>query len=536
MRGMVVAPEPLAAEAGAEALARGGNAIDAAIAAGFVQGVVNPLLCGVGGSGLLFVHHAKSDRTFLIDCSCTVGSVPPPASWPAEALGRSEAYGRYILASEANQYGYRSIMVPGFVLGAWEAFQGYGSGAVTWADLLAPAERHASEGFEVYPYIAAFWTRDEERPAYPSLRRKLERAPAESAAYGVQRREGEVFTQATYGRTLRRLAASGGGDFYGGAIAEEMAADLVANGSLITPGDVSGYTAPESLPVVGSYRGVEIRAAVSGSSSSPQVLAMLQILEGFDVAAMEPNGPAYVDLLARVMRASFVDHLQLKCDPPFSVGMELLAAFTSRERAAYWQERIRHERVRGPVSATGLGSDTTHLSVTDESGNAVSWTHTLGSLAGSGVVTPGLGFLYNNFVGHFNPTPGHWDSLLPRKRGGGGSPLLLFRHGKPFMVIGAPGGSRIFTAVLQAIVNVLDHGMDMATAVAVPRFHAEEDDLVYLEPEIPGATAERLEAMGYRVVRSSYMSRVQAILVDPETGRFTAGADPRGGGGQAVIV
>lgn len=535
MRGMVVAPEPLAARAGAEILSLGGNAIDAAIAAGFTQAVVNPMLCGIGGTGLLFVHHAASNRTFLIDCSCTVGSLPPPTEWPAEARGRSEAYGRYILESEDNQLGYRSIMTPGFVMGAWEAFQHYGSGKVTWRRLLQAAEGHAKNGFEVYPYIEAFWKFNDDKPAYPSLARKMRAAPEAAQTYGQARASGELFHQPKYGETLARLASAGGADFYTGEIGAIMAKDFARNGALVTEQDLREYEAPETESVNGSYRGIEIRAAVSGSSSSPQVLAMLQILEGFDLTKLGHNTPAYIDLVARAMRASFLDHLQLKCDPPYSVGAHLLKKYTSKERACYWQKRMKSDKIVGPHAATGLGSDTTHVSVADEAGNLVSWTHTLGSLAGSGVVTEELGFLYNNFVGHFNPTPGHWDSLLPGKRGGGGSPLILFRDGQPWMSIGAPGGSRIFTAVLQTIINIVDFGMDAQTAVSVPRFHSEEKNLIYVEPEISENVVNELAAKGYQVTRSTYMSRVQAALTTTD-GQFEAGADPRGGQGQEVAV
>jgi gamma-glutamyltranspeptidase / glutathione hydrolase len=536
MRGMVVAPEPLAAQAGIQVMARGGNAVDAAVAAAFVQGVVNPMLCGIGGSGLLFLHHAPTNKTVLIDCSCTIGSRPLPAHWPVQCLGRSEAYGRYVLSSEENQMGYASIMVPGVVKGAWEAFRQYGSGKVSWAEAVAPAQALAGEGFEVYPYIAGFWRHGEDRPGYPGLARKMANSPYAASIYGTPRGVGERLVQSEYAGTLERIARNGGDEFYRGSVGEEMIADLERNGSLIAADDVREFEAPESPPVVGRYRGYEIRAAVSGSSSSPQLISMLQILEGFELKALGWNSPAYVDLLARAMRASFVDHLQLKCDPPYSVAAGLLRKFLLPERARYWQERIRSESIPGPQGATGLGADTTHVSVVDGEGSAVSWTHTIGSLAGAGVATPGLGFLYNNFVGHFNPAPGHWDSILPGKRGGGGSPLLLYKDGKLAMAIGAPGGSRIFTSVLQAIVNVIDHGMNMQEAVTAPRFHSEEDRLIFLEPEIPEETAGALEARGNRVERSRYMSRVQAIFVDPATGALSAGADPRGGGGQAVIA
>src|SRR5699024_7253473 len=149
-----------------------------------------------------------------------------------------------------------------------------------------------------------------------------------------------------------------------------------------------------------------------------------------------------------------------------------------------------------------------------EQGSAVSWTHTLGSLAGSGVVTDGLGFLYNNFVGHFNPVQGYWDSILPGKRGGGGSPLLIYKDGKLVMSIGAPGGSRIFTAILQVLVNVIDFGMTMKEAVEAPRFHSEEKNILYIEPTFYDKIKKELEKR-YNVVRSTYMSRVQAVWKDP---------------------
>jgi len=533
---MVVAPEPLAAKAGVEILGKGGNAIDAAIAAGFVQGVVNPMLCGIGGSGLLFVHHALTNRTFLIDCSCTVGSSPVPKSWEANYIGRSEAYGRYILSNEENQFGYKSIMIPGLVLGAWEAFQMYGSRKVTWEDVIQPAIQLAFNGFKVYPYIARFWLDDNATPGYPSFSYKIKNSPEAKLIYGIPKKPGETFVQKDYGETLQKLALNGGLDFYEGEIGNKIKGDFKAHGALITNEDISEYNVPETEAIIGHYRGYEIRAAVSGCSSSPQIIAMLQILEGFDLKALGHNSAAYIDLVSRVMRASFLDHLQLKGDPPFSVAMSLLKKYTSLERASYWQKRIAEENVTGPEKPTALGSDTTHVSVIDEEGSAVSWTHTLGSLGGSGVITQGLGFLYNNLLGHFNPIAGYWDSILPGKRGGGGAPIMLFKDGKPVMVIGAPGGSRIFTAVVQVVLNVIDHGMTMGEAVNASRFHSEEKNIIFIEPDMPISIEHSLSNMNYSIQRSAYMSRVQAIWIDPVTKVPSAGADPRGGGGQAIIA
>lgn len=536
MKGMIIAPEPLAATAGASILTKGGNAVDAAVSAAFVQGVVNPMLCGIGGSGLLFVHIASENKTILIDCSCTMGSNPIPTYWQEQYRGRSEAYGRYILENEENQFGYKSIMVPGFVLGAWEAVQRYGSGNITWNEIIEPAKVAAIDGFEVYPYISTFWFSKEDKPAYPNFFRKIKNNLEAMSIYGYPKKAGEHFIQKDYGKTLESIANFGGDEFYKGSIGERIIKDFSKNSSLISPKDISEYNVYETEPIVGQYRGYEVRGAISGCSSSPQIIAMLKILEGFDLKKLGHNTPDYIDLVSRVMRASFNDHLQLKGDPPYSVALNLLRKYTSSERTAYWQERIRDEIVLGPIFPTGLGSETTHVSVVDEEGSAVSWTHTLGSIGGSGVVTPGLGFLYNNFVGHFNPIHGNWDSILPGKRGGGGAPLILYKDGKPVMVIGAPGGSRIITAVLQVILNVIDHGMTMGEAVTVPRFHSEEKNKLFLEPEISEDMIIHLQKKNYDVLRSTYMSRVQAIWIDPDTNIYSAGADPRGGRGQGVIA
>lgn len=536
MKGMVVAPEPLAAEAGASIFKKGGNAIDASIAAMFVQGVVNPMLCGIGGTGLMFVHIEELNKTVLIDCSCTMGSGKVPKEWEANYIGRSEAYGRYILKDEENQIGYKSIMIPGVVMGAWEAFQKYGSGQVTWKELLYPAVTYAKDGFKVYPYIAEFWSgRSAASPGYPSLDFKMDQSKAASSLYGTPRKTGEWFVQGKYGNTLEKLAKHGGNDFYTGEIGEKIAKDLELHEAFISKDDLANYDVFETEPLLGTYRGYEIRAAVSGCSSSPQIVSMLQIMEGFDLNKYEHNSPAYIDLLSRAMRASFVDHVKLKGDPPLSIAMNLLPKYTSKERAEFWQEKIKKDPISGTSYPTGLGSDTTHVSVIDELGNAVSWTHTLGSLAGSGVITEELGFLYNNFVGHFNPLQGYWDSIIPGKRGGGGSPLLIYKDGELVMAIGAPGGSRIFTAIMQVLINVIDFDMSLKEAVEAPRFHSEEKDIIYLEPSLSEEIEKEL-LKTYKVIRSSYMSRVQAVWKDPSSGAFTAGADPRGGKGEAVIA
>ena len=529
---LVVCPEPPAARVGREIFAAGGNAMDAAIATAFAQGVTNPLLCGLGGTGLLYYYDAVKRENVILDCSVTIGSVPVPESWASEFGGRAETIGRYILQSEANQVGYQSVMTPGFVRGCWVAFQRYGSGRLTWSDLLAPAVALARDGFEVYPYIAGFWRNAEDKPGYPSLMRKLHATPDATRFYlkpdGSVYGEGDRFTQPVLAETLERLAKAGGDDFYSGEIAATMADDFEKHAGLINRADLSNYRIRETVPLRGSYRGFDI-ASTPSSGSGAQIIQILQILEHFDLGRLGHNCAEYVDTFARIQRATFADNVRLKCldvQEAQAVEQELIAP----ERAEYWAERItRGDRIS--VRGGAVDPGTTHLTCVDENRNIACFTHSIGSLGGAGVITPGLGFLCNNFLGHFNPLPGHADSIAPNKRGGGGAPTMVFENGEPYIAIGAPGGSRIFTAIVQSLVNVIDYGMDMRTAVTAPRFHSEEQQLVFIEPAFSEDTARTLRAIGNDVRRSAYMSRVQAIRLRGDTGELEAGADPRGGAG-----
>jgi len=533
MTNMIVCPEPPAAEAGRAVFAQGGNAVDAAVAAAFVQGVTNPLLCGLGGTGLFYYYDATTRRRVVLNCETATGSRPVPHSWTREYVGRAETIGRYAIQSEANQVGHTSVMTPGFVRGCWVAARRFGSGRVPWGDLLAPAVRLAYDGFTVYPYAAASWhPRDEhERPGYPGLRRKLGATPDATRFYlradGSGYREGDLLRQPDVARTIQRLADAGGDDFYAGEVARVIAADFARHGGFIAPEDLRDYPVDEEPPVVGHYRGFEVSSA-GASGSGPQLIEMLHILEQFDLPALGHNTPAYIDTLARVQRAAFADNVRLKGIAP-NERASLEAHVVSRERAADWARRIKAgDRI--VVRGGAVDPGTTHLTCVDATGNVVTFTHSIGSLAGSGVVTPGLGFLYNNFLGHFNPLPGHPDSIAPGKKMGGGVPTILFKDGSAYLAVGAPGGSRLLTSTLQVILNAIDHGMDLATAVSVPRFHSEEAQLVFVEPAVSEATVAALRAMGNTVERSTYMSRVQAIRMHPD-GLREAGPDPRGGAG-----
>ncbi len=531
MAGMIVCPEPLAAVAGRDMLAAGGNAIDAAVAAAFVQGVSNPLLCGIGGSGLLYHYAATQRRRVVLNGEASIGSRPVPAGWATECAGRAETVGRYILRSEANQVGHQSVMTPGFVRCCQDAYQRYGSGRLTWAELLTPAIRLARDGFEVYPYIAAFWQRTAARPGYPDLATKLAATPdaaqiyrkPDGRAYGV----GDRLVQADMARTLERLAHAGAEDFYTGEIAHLIAADFSRHDGFITSDDLRDYATQDEAVLCGHYRGLEVTSA-RAPSTGPQLIELLHILEHFDLVALGHNTAEYIDLVAQVQRASFADCIALNgVDAEAAEPVE--QATISRERAAYWAGRIRGgDRI--VVGGGVVSAGTTHLTCIDADHNIACFNHSIGSVAGSGVITSGLGFLYNNFLGHYNPIPGQYNSIAPGKRMGGSQATIVFKAGAPYIAIGAPGGSRIVTACMQALVNVIDHGMDMGSAVSAPRFHSEERQLIILEPQFTEALSDRLRAIGNTVARSAYQARVQAIRVLPD-GELEAGPDPRGGRG-----
>jgi gamma-glutamyltranspeptidase/glutathione hydrolase len=528
---MLVCPEPPAAQAGGAILAQGGNAADAAIAAAFAQGVANPLLCGLSGTAIL-LHRAPDGRTTVLNGECATGSGPVPPAWIATLGGRAELIGRYIVGDDDNQIGPPSVMVPGFVACCWALFQRFGSGRIGWAALLEPAIRLAADGFPVYPYIAATWALDGDgqaaaRPGYPTLRAKLMRDPAAAAIYmkdGMAAyAAGDVLRQPLYARTLDQLARAGGDDFQTGAIGTAMAADLARRGSLVTPADVATYRVVDQAARAMRYRDHDI-VTTPPPSPGVQILEMLAICAALGVGPRD--APDTIDTILQAMRAGFADNRDIK-----AVQLADADAWSARmldpARSAAWARRIAAgERVAGAAERPGTG--TTHLVVRDDDGAAISFTHSIGSVAGSGAVTPELGFLHNNFLGHFDPRPGRPMSILPGRRIGSGAPTMACRDGRLRLMLGAPGGSRIISAIFQVLLHVLDHGMPVDAAVAALRVHSEEGNLVHLEPGWPTALAAALAARGDQLRENRYQARVQAIAI-ADDGTPLAGADPRGG-------
>ena len=532
LKGVVVCPQPRAAEVGAEVLQAGGNAFDAAIATAFAQMVADPFMCGLGGMGTLQYFKAATGEHGMIDFHNRAGSGVTPEMWEHETSGRTEV-SKYVVFDDCrNELGYSSIMTPGSVAGFYEAHRRLASRP--WNELLAPAASMAREGLELPPFVVEFWTR-KLQPGMPDAVRRISTTEACRKIFlhpqGRLYEVGEVLANPDMADTLERIAAGGAEEFYRGALGREIAQDLEAHGAFVTGEDLARYEVRNGPPLRGSYRGHPV-ASNAPPGGGATLIGMLHILEQFELGQLEHGSAAHLDLVARAMAAGHVDRETWLGDPEFTeVPLDRLL---SADHARGWAEEIRSgrfPRMEGEVPP----SCTTHLSVCDEAGNAVSCTHTIGY--GSGVVTPGLGFVHNNSMALFDPLPGRPNSMAPGKaRNTAMAPTILFdAGGRPFLIVGAPGSSVIISAILQTIVNVVDFGMSAVEAVSAPRIHCEGGPL-HAEARMQGSVRRELEAMGHEVRQSPKsfdptMARAHALLL--KDGQWQGGADPRGGGGVA---
>ncbi|MSO76245.1 MAG: gamma-glutamyltransferase [Alphaproteobacteria bacterium] len=531
MRGIVVCPQPRAADVGAEVLASGGNAFDAAIATAFAQMVADPFMCGVGGMGTLQYFRASDGAHGMIDFHTRAGGKVAPDMWVEASRGRTEVSGYSLFDDYRSDIGYTAIMTPGTVAGFWRAHQMLATRP--WDDLIQPAARMARDGLAMTPFARDFWT----RPPTPGVADGLRRIAATPECRRLFMQPGgrlydvgEVHRNPDMARTFETIGAEGAEGFYRGALGRRIAEDLAANGAFVTAEDLAGYRVREGKPVIGRYRGWTV-ASNPPPGSGVTLIQMLQILDQFDLGALEPGSAAHLDLVARAMAAAHADRNRYLGDPEF-VDVPV-ARLISPERASDWADRIKGGLfLKGAREA--VPACTTHLSVYDEAGNAVSVTHTLGT--GAGVVTPGLGFVYNNSMKLVDPVPGGPNEMRPGKaRTTGMVPTMLLKEGKPRIIVGAPGGSVIISAVLQTILNLVDFAMSPIEAVSAPRIHCE-GGAVHLEARVEASVCRELAAMGHDVRQrpESYdptMSRAHVITV--EDGRWLGAADPRGGGGVA---
>ncbi|MFL5606372.1 MAG: gamma-glutamyltransferase, partial [Gemmatimonadaceae bacterium] len=521
--GMVVSASSIASEAGRDVLAAGGNAVDAAIATGFALAVTYPAAGNIGGGGFMVIRFPDG-RATTIDFR----EMAPRAATPEMFLDSSGAY-----SSRIHHDSHKSVGVPGTVAGFALAHARYGK--APWKRLVAPAERLAGNGFDAPPGLA--------QDLKWALGRSFQPYPASVEAYsnkGQPYAEGERIRLPDLARTLARIRDRGRDGFYKGETARLVADEMRRNGGLITEADLAAYVAKERKPVRGTYRGYEIISMPPPSSGGTAMVEMLNILEGYDLAAMGHNSAPYVHYVAEAMRRAFLDRARYLGDPDFTNAP--LERLTDKSYAAQLRKTILPDRASPSlpeqVAQRYESSQTTHYSVVDANGMAVSVTYTLENGFGLGAVVKGAGFLLNNEMGDFNGKPGLTDSTgligtdanlaRPGKRMlSSMTPTIVAKDGKLYAVVGSPGGRTIINTVMQVILNQVDFRMTIDSAVAARRFHHQwlPDVLSAEDSAFAPAAVQSLEAMGYHVRMRGDQGTAHSIRVDPRTGMRRGAAD-----------
>jgi gamma-glutamyltranspeptidase/glutathione hydrolase len=530
---MFVAPQPEAVEAGASVLAAGGNAIDAVIACAFTQGVVDPLMCGIGGLGCLHVLDPASGRHVVINGLSTCPSACREDMW-AGIFEREcpDGFG-YIVQGHVNELGHSAVTVPGILRVFGQAHAAFGR--TPWSDLFAPAVAFADEGWIVRPHVQAMFTADESPFGRLSYARKLGYTPDGERLYlradGTPKRLGDPVRNPDLAATLRILADDGAEAFYTGAIAQRVLADMERHNGLLRAEDLVHYQPRHAPPLCVPYRGYT--AALPEPPAGGVVVGeMLRILERFDLAALAHNSAAYIRTVAEAMKIAGRDRDAHIGDPDFVPPPldRLLSDAYAKECA----ERIRRGERTSLPRAGSDARNTTTVSCVDAEGMVVSLTHTLGTP--SGVIPPGTGFMLNGAMNWCDPRPGRAGSIAPGKRRYSAmSPTIVLEGSTPVATLGAPGGAWITVAILQVLLNMIDWGMGMQEAVSAPRFSATSD-AIDISNRIPRATQKALEAEGYEVRRSplSYaFAGVHGIAMFD--GRLEGGADPQRDGYAAAV-
>lgn len=530
--GMVVSQNELASRIGADILAKGGNAVDAAVATAFALAVTLPRAGNLGGGGFMLVYLAEERRTVAIDYR----SAAPAA---AEADMFLDRLGDRMDNADA---GHMAAGVPGTVAGLALAHERWGT--LPWEDVVRPAAELAENGIVV--------TRDLSE-ALRWGRRRLENSDAAIAAFfkpdGTPYMFGERLVQPELAWTLDRIATSGPEDFYRGEIAERIVADMEANGGLVAASDLASYQARLREPISTTYRGLEVVTMPPASSGGVALLEMLNMLERFNLREMGHNSASTVHILAEAMKLAYADRRISMGDPDFVENpVELL---TSKPYAAERARQISRERSTPPEAISPFdplayeSPDTTHFSVADRNGNIVSNTYTLGSSFGSGALVEGAGFLLDNQIKNFSlrvDVPGatfsnsEMNRIEPGKRMlSSMTPTIVFREGEPYLVVGSPGGSSIINTVLQIILNVADHDMNIAEATFAPRLHQNwRPDELELEPGFNLDSLRILEVLGHEIEFRNTIGSAQTIMIEDDL--LMGAADPRRPGSAAIGV
>ena len=524
-KGMVVTSHFLATESALAVLEKGGNAVDAAVTAAFSLAVTQPRSGNIGGGGFMLISSEKNDDVIAIDYR----EKAPAAATTGMFLNKEgEA------DSNLSSYSHLASGVPGTVAGLAMALEKYGT--ISLAEAIAPAIKLAEEGFIVTPLFS-----DGLKEKADMLKKWDSSAKIFYKADGSFYEPGDRFVQKDLAETLRRIAKSGPQEFYQGKTAELLVAEMAKHGGLITMEDMKNYAPRIKQPVHGTYRGYDVYSMSPPSSGGTHVIQILNILEGFPISEYGHNSAKTIHLMAEAMKRAYADRSLYLGDDDF---VEIpLKGLLSKKYAEELRKQI--DPTKATASSTIApgkpqpyeSNETTHFSIVDQYGNAVSNTYTINFSYGSGIVVEGAGFLLNNEMDDFSAKPGvpnaygliggDANKIEPNKRMlSSMSPTIVKQNGKNFLVTGSPGGSRIITTTLQVIMNVIDHGLNIESAVAASRIHHQWlPDEIRIEEGISPDTIKLLEGMGHTVSQQSAMGAIQSIMI--KDGTMYGGADPR---------
>lgn len=531
--GMVVSTSDIASQIGVDILEKGGNAIDASIATAFALAVTHPQAGNIGGGGFIVFMNSEGVSTTI-----DFREKAPLTATIDMFLGEDGE-----VKDNSNHEGALSIGVPGTVAGLYFAHQKYGS--LSWEELVEPAVRLAVDGFPLnwmlkgqaeryaqvpdrYPFMASFFNNED----------------------GEITEVGELWKQAELGHTLSLIRDHGEDGFYKGEVAKGIAKFMHEHGGIITEEDLAAYNAVERAPVTGTYKGYDIISMPPPSSGGVALIEMMNIMELADLESMEFNSTEYVHVVAEAMRRAYADRAEFLGDPDFNEDMPI-DRLLSKEFAQNRFNNIDFEKASvSDSSKFGQiydGTNTTHFSVLDKDGNAVSLTYTLEHTYGSKMGSMELGFIFNNEMGDFNPQPGVTNRygrigsqpniVVPEKRMlSSMTPTIVAKDGEPILIIGTPGGRTIINAVFQTVLNVLEYDMRIDHAIESMKIHHQwlPDRILYEEHKLSPDTRKALEMMGHTMQPRFRLGNLMGITFDPETGLMLGHSDSSSDNGAAI--
>lgn len=513
-QGMVTSNHPLASLAGTEMLMSGGNAVDAAISTMFALSVVEPMMTTIFGAGFINIRLADGTVTTIDNYATVPQNAREDMFEPIPGSLENDVEG------ELNNTGYLAVATGGTLLGWATAIEKYGN--LTLEQVVAPAVRYARTGFRVSPYLRAMIVQCESELA------QFQASAEVFLPNGNPPAIGDTIRRADYADTLEQVGKHGPDYLYRGPLGKAIVEDMARNGGLITEADLESYRVYERKPVTGTYRGYDVVSMAPASSGGTHIIQMLNILEGYDLGSMGFGTSETIHVMAEAMKIAFADRFQYMADPErINVPVDWLTSKDyAKTRRAQIDMSLANQYQAAPAP-DGEGDCTTHCCAADAEGNIVTTTQTLNNAFGSRVTVPGTGVLLNNCMHLMDPNPGRTNSIEPGKRIlSSMSPTLVLKDGEPFMAIGTPGGVRIFGAVMQGIINVIDHGMTLQQAVEAPRAW-DRGPVLEIEQGFDDLSAlnQQLESLGHTVETPLKVAGgMNGILRDPKTGMLHGAA------------